>query len=114
MLDGYLSRIKIGRPNFEEIFETMRDEVAEAGEHNVAVLTCGPTSMVNDVFYKAQKYSKPFYPKVTKNGKSKNSAVSLNSVIEGRDFKIKVTDKQKIKNKKYRVKFDFHTELFEF
>lgn len=113
-MGGYLSKIKIGRPNLEEIFEKMREEVTGSGEKHVAVLTCGPSRMVDEVFKKSQKFSKPFYPKVSSNKNTQNGQNKLESVIKGKEFEIKITDKKQVKNKKYQVHFHFHSETFEF
>ena len=114
ILEGYLSKIHIGRPDLNKIFESMRDEVAEEGESHVAVLTCGPSKMVEDAFLKSQQFSKPFIKKEKIKNKSKFAHKIPESTIRGKDFEIKITNKKQIKEKKYKAKFDFHSEIFDF
>jgi len=41
--------VKLGRPNFSEIFEKMAEIATATGESKVAVLVCGPMPMVTDI-----------------------------------------------------------------
>lgn len=76
----YRTKVFLKRPNFNTIFEEMKDIALKNGEKDIAVLTCGPSRLVSSVF--SQSYSS--------------------------------TKKYEYQNKKMKVNFDFHTEVFEF
>jgi predicted ferric reductase len=76
----YRTNVFLKRPNFDTIFDEMKDVALKNGEKDIAVLTCGPSRLVSNVFSKC--YS--------------------------------LTKKYDHENKKMKVNFDFHTEVFEF
>jgi predicted ferric reductase len=49
--------LKMGRPNIEHIFATMKTVAIEKGINRVAVLTCGPPSLVKSVVLQADLHS---------------------------------------------------------
>lgn len=53
----YEDQVRFGRPNLDEIFAKMKEMSLAHGDKEVAVLTCGPLSMINDVTLKSQQYS---------------------------------------------------------
>ena len=52
-----MDKVKMGRPNFDEIFQGMKDKALEEGETSVAVLVCGPGVMVDVCREACRRYS---------------------------------------------------------
>jgi hypothetical protein len=68
--------------------------------------------MVRDTFLRSQEFSKPFFKKVRtpKNGPKEKTE---NDQKE-KKFKIELDQNKNIEIKQCRVKFDFHSEIFDF
>ena len=49
--------LRFGRPNLDKIFADMKDIALTHGDKEVAVLTCGPAGLVNDVIQKSKENS---------------------------------------------------------
>ena len=49
--------LKFGRPDLPKLFSKMKDYANEQGEHRVAVLSCGPTSLVDSIEKLCSMYS---------------------------------------------------------
>jgi predicted ferric reductase len=73
------------RPNIDNLFICMKEKALQFGEHNIAVIGCGPTELMEDVKVACRKYSDQYL--------SVGSAGSKN---------------------KHSVHFDLHMEKFEF
>ena len=49
--------LKFGRPDLPQLFTKMKKYASEQGESRVAVLTCGPTSLVDSALKMCEQYS---------------------------------------------------------
>ena len=52
-----MDRVKTGRPNFDQIFQDMKNKAVEEGEAFVAVCVCGPEVMVDACRDACRRYS---------------------------------------------------------
>ena len=81
----YRAKVYLKRPDMTEIFESMGQCAADAGKDRVGVLSCGPSRLIDSAFKESYRHSKRY-------------------VLGGKGGKALKT----------KIKFDFHSEVFEF
>lgn len=62
----YSANIHLGRPNYAQILQEMAELAVENGEHDVAVLSCGPSGMIGHAFKSSYERTRKYE---TSNGK---------------------------------------------